>query len=543
MQVFTRAFIFCAVACLSSLAHAQQTGVVSGHITLDGKTAEGVEVVLLADSTERRRTQVAKTRTDAEGRFRLNVETEGRYQVVPFAPAYVLSNAQNTGNEITVKPGQEITGIDLALVSGGVITGKVLTPDGRPAIAERITITPFVERGQNAPALTLPSSILETDDRGVYRIFGLPPGSYLISAGTAGENVAAGLRGRRVSYVRTFHPDVTEQANAKPIEVSAGREVSNVDIAMSRRAEDFTAAGRIIDARNQPVPNVAFGYAAVRENRRLAGAPVRNLHADAEGKFVIENLTAGRYVLFAVSTRESAAYSEMVPFEVMNSDVSGLELKVEPGSSVSGVVVVEGANDVSLTNKLANLSINSIFYQSEMIFTHDTSGINADGSFRLDGLRPGKLNINVATQRLPRGYSVLRVEHQGIPLRDSIDIPQGGTHIAGLRVVLTYGNGIVRGQAKVNGEALPSGTRLLVFAQPMGANAAARTPSIAVDARGSFILEWLPAGEYELRLGVLQPESGNGNVRYSTARQTVRVANNSTSEVTLVFESGAKPEN
>jgi len=532
--------MFCAVACLSPLVHAQQTAVVSGHITLDGKTSEGVEVLLLANGNELRRTQVARTRTDAEGRFRLNVETEGRYEVVPFAPAYVLPNAQNTDNQITVKPGQEISGIDFALVPGGVISGKVLTPDGRPAIAERIMVTPVLELGQTRPALDIPSSILETDDRGVYRIFGLPPGRYLISAGAASEHVAAGLRGRRVSYTRTFPPDVMEEAKAKPIDITTGREVSNVDITMARRAEDFKALGRIVDARNQPLPNVAFGYAATRENGRLAGAPVRDLHADAEGKFLIEDLSAGRYVLFALSNGENSAYSELLPFEVTNSDVSGLELKVEPGSSVSGVVVVEGANDVNLTGKLVNVWINSIFSQSEMLFTHDTSSINPDGSFRLDGLRPGKLKINLATQRLPRGFSILRVERDGIALRDSIDIPEAGTHIAGLRVVLTYGNGIVRGQAKVDGEVLPPGTRLLVFAQPVGTNAAARTPSTAVDARGNFILEWLPAGEYELRLGMVQP--GSSTVRYSSARQTVRVANNSTAEVTLVFESGAKPE-
>ena len=541
MRVFTRSLIVCALACLStSLTHAQQTGVVSGHVTLDGKSSEGVEVVLLASSNERRRMQVARTKTDADGRFRLNVETEGRYQVVPFAPAYVLKNAQNADDEITVKPGQEISDVNFALVPGGVITGKVLTPDGRPAIAERIMLTPVVDRGQNVPALDLASAILETDDRGVYRLFGLPPGRYLVSAGAASEHVAAGLRGRRVSYLRTFHPDVTEEAKAKPIEVTAGSEVSGVDITMQRRAEDFTATGRVVDAQNQPLPNVPFGYAAMQGNGRLAGAPVRDLHADAEGKFLIENLTAGRYVLFAVSNGENSAYSEIVPFEVTNGDVSGLELKVEPGSSVSGMVVVEGSNDVSLLGKLANVSLNSIFYQAEMLFTHDASGINPDGSFRLDGLRPGKLQINLATQRLPRGFSVLRVERDGVALSEGIDIPSGGTNIAGVRVVLTYGNGIVRGQAKVNSSELPPGSRLLAFAQPTGANAAARVPSTSVDARGSFILEWLLAGEYEVRLGVFEPNRG---VRYSTARQTVRVANNSTAEVTLVFESDKKPEN
>src|SRR5690349_25103772 len=140
MRAFTRSLMVCALVSLSSLAHEQQTGVVSGHVTLDGKSSEGVEVVLLAASNERRRMQVARTKTDADGRFRLNVETEGRYQVVPFAPAYVLKNAPNTDDEVTVKPGQEISDVNFALVPGGVITGKVLTPDGRPAIAERIML-------------------------------------------------------------------------------------------------------------------------------------------------------------------------------------------------------------------------------------------------------------------------------------------------------------------------------------------------------------------------------------------------------------------
>src|ERR1041384_8565317 len=119
MRAFIRSLIVCALACLStSMTHAQQTGVVSGHVTLDGKSSEGVEVVLLVASNERRRMQVARTKTDADGRFRLNVESEGRYQVVPFAPAYVLKNAPNTDNETTVKPGQEKTTTQFALLPG-----------------------------------------------------------------------------------------------------------------------------------------------------------------------------------------------------------------------------------------------------------------------------------------------------------------------------------------------------------------------------------------------------------------------------------------
>jgi hypothetical protein len=446
MHAFARraALIFCVLACASS-AHAQQQqqqgGVVSGRVTLDGKTSAGVEVVLLTDNVERRN-EVGKTLTDAEGRFRLNVEAAGRYRVMPVSPAYVLPNAQGVAKVITVAPGDEIKGADFALVRGGVITGQILTPDGRPAIAERIMLTPVAEAGQNRPALDLPPSIFETDDRGIYRIFGLPPGRYLVSAGAAGEGVGAGLRGRRLSYTRTFHPNVTEESRASAVEVAPGSEASNIDITMARRAGTFTASGRILDARsNQPFAGVPFGYAAMRENGRMAGAPARDLRADAGGEFFIENLTPGRYVVFVVSDKDSTAYSETLPFEVTGADVSGLELKAMQGSSVSGALVIEGASDASLVGTLAGISLGDILYQPEMLWTaREMPVVNPDGTFRLDGLRPGKLRIATNTRRLPRGFSILRVERDGIAQRDGIDIPQDATHIAGVRVVLAYAN-------------------------------------------------------------------------------------------------------
>ena len=517
-----------------SLVHAQQqAGVVSGRVVLDGKTSTSVEVVLLTEGNERR-TEIARTSTDAEGRFRLNVEEAGQYRVMPFAPAYVSSNAQSVAKVITVAPGEEIKDVDFALVPGGVITGHVLTPDGRPAIAERLAVMPVVQQGQTRTGLNLPNAILETDDRGVYRVFGLPPGRYLVSAGTGGESVAADFANRRFSYPRTFHPNVIEEAKATVVEVAAGGETANVDITLSRRAESFTASGRIVDGRNsQPLAGVTFGYAATRENGRMSGAPMRDLQTDAEGKFVIPKLTPGRYVVFVSSNRDSSVYSEMLPFEVTKSDVTDLELIAQQGSSVSGIVVVEGATEANILAKLTGVSVGNILYQPEMIWTaHEMPVINPDGSFRFNGLRPGKLKIVDNAQRLPRGFSILRVERDGVAQRDGIEIPDGGSDIANVRIVMAYGNGIVRGHVTVkSGEQQP----LFVFARR--ADSPSITASTQVDARGSFILEWLAPGEYDLSVGV----RGQGGVRLSPARQTVRVSNNATAEASLVFEGAAEP--
>ena len=536
LQMYKKLIQCCVVifACASSIQAQQQAAVVSGRVVLDGKTSTSVEVVLLSEGNERR-TEIARTSTDAEGRFRLNVEAAGRYRVMPFAPAYVSSNAHTVAKVITVAPGEEIKDVDFALVPGGVITGRVLTPEGRPAIAERIAVTPLAQPDQNRSTLNLPGAMLETDDRGVYRIFGLPPGRYLVSAGTAGQSVAADVYNRRFSYTRTFHPNVSEEAKAAVIEVTAGSEASNVDITMLPRAESFTASGRIVDVRNsQPLAGVTFGYAATRENGRVSGAPVRDLQTDAKGEFVINKLTPGRYVVFVSSNRDTGIYSEMLPFEVTKGDVTDLELKAEQGSSVSGMVVVEGVTDVNITRKLTGVSLGNILYQPQMIWTaQEMPVINADGSFRFNGLRPGTLRIAPNTQLLPRGFSVLRVERDGIAQRDGIDIPDDATNINGVRIVMAYGNGIVRGQSKINSAQIPQGTPLFVFARRT--DSPTITASTEVDARGSFIIEWLAPGEYEFMLGVRKQGVPNGGMSFSTARQTVRVANNATADVTLVF--------
>ncbi|HKG47217.1 MAG TPA: hypothetical protein VKB02_10845 [Pyrinomonadaceae bacterium] len=192
---------------------------------------------------------------------------------------------------------------------------------------------------------------------------------------------------------------------------------------------------------------------------------------------------------------------------------------------------------MNIVSKLTGLSLGNMLYQQEMMWTaHELPVINPDGSFRLNGLRPGKLRIAGNMQRLPHGFSVLRVERDGIAQRDGIDIPDVATDITGVRIVMAYGNGIIRGQVK-SGE-LPAGTPLFVFARRTDAPSV--TASTPVDARESFILEWLAPGEYELTLGVRRPGVPNGGMRFSAARQTVRVSNNATTDVTLVFTSDEK---
>ena len=77
------------------------------------------------------------------------------------------------------------------------------------------------------PKAVLPNKInnpmYQTDDRGVYRIYGLPAGQYLVSAGEdrSGGGLSFG-RGEKVFFPRTFYPGTTEKSEAKPVELGEG---------------------------------------------------------------------------------------------------------------------------------------------------------------------------------------------------------------------------------------------------------------------------------------------------------------------------------
>src|SRR5229473_3064694 len=152
MHSFTRGLSLILSLLYASIYAAAQTastapGLITGRVTIDGKALPEVEVVLLPEEGETR-TAVTKAPTDVEGRFRLTVESAGRYRVVPVSPGLISSKPESgtPGKAIAISPGEEVTGVDLALTRGGVITGQVKTPDGLPAIAEHVSVTPVGER-------------------------------------------------------------------------------------------------------------------------------------------------------------------------------------------------------------------------------------------------------------------------------------------------------------------------------------------------------------------------------------------------------------
>jgi protocatechuate 3,4-dioxygenase beta subunit len=499
--------------------------------------------------------------TDEKGQYRFSNVVAGRFRVMLLAEAFVVSGAgaRGGGVAVTVSDGQTVSNIDFALARGGVITGRVVDGDGRPVIAERINLMIMAENGRARPSGGGNRFGFETDDRGVYRIYGLPAGRYILSAG-GGDRPG---QSRRIRYPRTFYPDAVEQAQAQIVEVEAGAVVESIDIRMGAALKAYAVEGRVVDAESgQPVFGVPINIG--RERGGPAGGGASSGVTNEEGKFRITGLTSGRYTASVRSSgfagggaeNNSDYYSDPVSFEVSDDNVTGVEVKVHRGASIAGVVAVEGANNPSLAARLSQLTISANSRgQSQSQAGRGGAGgrqnfarVGAQGGFRIGGIAPGRVRLNVnglGGGRGGGGFSLVRIERNGAAINGDLDVASG-EQITGVRVVVGIGTGVIVGRVVVTGGALPAGTRLMVSVRPL--NSAGQNRPAQVDANGQFRVEGLYTGSYEVRLNALGGggfgRGGRGGgarggaanrsqTRLPDVRQTVSVVNGAPSNVTL----------
>lgn len=529
---------------VAQTAQKQGTGIITGRVTVSGKAIANVGVVVLPEERRMDRSTIARSTTDYEGRYRLTNVPAGRYNVMAIAPAMVGSSEDaygGVGKAVTISEGETVEKIDFALVKGGVITGRVTDSDGAPVIGERVNLNQSGNQESNRfrGFSNLNPYMYETDDRGVYRIYGIAPGRYTVSIGEVAESgsVRFGFGGRGY-YARTFHPDVTEEAKATVIEVGEGTEATNVDINVGRKSKSFTATGRVVDESGKPVVGVHVGNGAVmKEGNRMGGFGWGSV-TDAQGGFRIDGLLPGRYAAFVFNEGNTDSYSDTAAFEITDGNVSGLELKLHTGSSISGIAVIEGTSDRAALARLSQLSLSAnVEAEGLTAPSYTTVKIAPDGSFRLAGLRPGKARIYLATYPPIPGFTLARIERDGVAQRE-IEITQGA-QITGVRAVIEYGSGTVRGSVKIENGPLPENTRMFVSVRRRGGDPAMPTNRGAqVDSRGRFIIEGMSNGDYELTLQTFL--AGNPQRRLPPVKQNVTVTNGVEAEVTMTVDLNAK---
>jgi len=533
------------LGCLGFLTSAQSqtnanqkvaTGTVSGRVTLRGKGVPGIGVALRKAESGQRPALIGTT--DPEGNYRISNVPTGQYQAAPVAPTFVISEMTGSGHEgklVVLSEGENVVGIDFTLVKAGVITGKVSDAEGKPIVEERLNLMAV---GSN-PDVRSRMLDFRTDDRGVYRIFGLPAGRYKVAVGQDSQLGALGSGRARRAYRLTFHPDATDFSQATIVEVLEGGETSGIDITVGRILDGYAASGRIVDGETgQPLANVRVGVAPRLENRDYGYLPIRSL-STSRGEFRMEGLTPGRYSIVIAPQGNNDPFADPVLFEVVDRDVDNLIVKTSKGASLTGVVVLEGSNDKALLARLYQLRLNVWVQGGPPGFpTWRSTAINPDGSFRLTGLQAGVANVNTLSSRSyeqVKDFVVLHTEREGIRVTQGIEL-KDREETSGLKVFVAHGNGVVRGEVIfVNGTTTP-GSRLVAQLTRAGESAPLR--SAQVDARGHFAIEGMPAGTYWLQIHGYIPGARN-----QSARQQVNVVDGIVTEVTITLDlnPGSKP--
>ncbi len=479
------------------------TATISGHVLLKNEPAAGVTVGLQPQiqSGIPDRSKNLYARTDQNGQFRITGINAGQYLLSALAPGFIGTSESQfalQGKPINIAEGENVENLEFRLKRGSVITGRITDSTGDPVVEIPIRLLKIDGNGKFVVINPVAASDHQrTDDRGVYRIYSLAPGKYKVSVGEPQQSQSL-MVGTTSYYLQTFHPDTQDEDQAKIIDLGDEAEATDVDIKLTKAEESFTIAGRVVDNEtNQPLSGINIGFGRGNPYSGFTSWFPGGFISDAQGEFEFRGLLPGKYSAF-ISSRNSGDdyYSDPVSFEASDGSADLIELKAIRGASISGKAVVEGTTDSIILSKLSQMNINASPESQESIPLNKNSKINADGSFRLTGLKPGKYRFGYYP-RVP-GLALVRIEQNGVPLIDGIEIV-AGEKMSDVRVVFAYGNSTIRGQVKVVGGTIPPGLGFRVNARQVGTFSSPNTSGV-VDARGQFIIKDMVAGEYELRL-------------------------------------------
>lgn len=519
---------------------------ITGRVTQHGK---GLGDVLLKawrqPSSQPPREGGLETKTDFEGYYRITSVSPANYFVAAYRPGLVplqQGSRSESPRAVSVSAGETVEGIDFQLVGGGVITGRVTNSEGQPLIEEPVMLKEV--KPQPNPTLSLPnpamldfvSGIFKTDDRGIYRVFGIPPGSYKVSVGAPFAAFTA-IRGQP-SYRRTFYPGTTDEARARTIEVAEEGVIFNIDINVGSIVSTFSASGRIVNSETgHPLPDIGYDLHIAAATAGSGGGQIPKAgSSNNKGEFKIENLPAGRYSVKISEPSSNAAaetgrfFGESASFVIRDSEVSGIEVKATKTSGVSGVVIVRNKSDKTILARASQVTL--LFEVNPKAggpYAFQTAKVEPDLTFSVHGLKPGKLKIWLNS----REGELMGLRFSRMELPDSTTVREieisGDRETTGVRVVLVYGSGSVRGLVKLENGSLPEGAKVSARIT----NEEGFYAGSWADSRGSFQIEAVPAGNYTLTVGAEVPGKRTlGKV----ANQPISVAEGRESQATIALD-------
>jgi hypothetical protein len=335
--------------CFVPLTTEAQTGVITGRVvTEDGGGLPGVTVSLMPVAADRRTISSGpqnRTLTDGDGNFKFTGLAPRVYSVgVSSAKGYVpkpvpVSEMRDSGYH---RIGSNVT---ITMIKGGAITGRVTNALGEPLISVNVNaaMAPGAE-GNTDRGGSVRSGF--TDDRGIYRIYGLSPGSYVVFTSNRFEQFPV-----LTPYDRdapTYYPSSTRET-ATEVMVASGGEASGIDIRY--RGDRGHAVSGSISYSGEPASPYIRTIVALTNTVTGVVRSDTNFFPRADGGtgFAIYGVTDGEYEItfrWRLSSDEEVLASSPRRVIVKGADVGGIELKTLPLGSITGKFALEATPGV-----------------------------------------------------------------------------------------------------------------------------------------------------------------------------------------------------
>ena len=485
-----------------------RTGVISGRVVNENGQPLPHVIVFVNSPTDS--AQSRTTSSDDNGNFQVSGLDALVYTMSAVAPGHYLPPRDPESLPTYYRLGDSGT---ITLNRGGVITGTVLGPNGEPLVQAGVRAIMIRDANGKPPTFGRFAIDRPTDDRGVFRIYGLPTGTYIVAAGgraTFGYSVNA-----YDSDAPTYAPSSTRDTAAE-FSVRAGEETT-VDIRY--RGEPGHAVSGVVSGPITPNSSTRVTLAPVLNGVPLVNAPsFQNFNNNS---FAFYGIADGDYDLVAQSDlgRDVVA-SEPRRITVKGADVTGLEIVVKGLASISGRVALETSTAAECKNKRQPSLAETMLvarrddkgtpkdqYTVANYFAQGSAG--PSGDFTLRNLAPGQFNLQ--TRFFAKYWYLRSIARQtpGAPSRAGVANRQAdaarngislksGERISGLTVTLAAGAASLRGTVKpAEGETLPARLFLqLAPAEKENAEDVLRFFTAPVNADGTFAFNNLPPGRY-----------------------------------------------
>jgi protocatechuate 3,4-dioxygenase beta subunit len=442
------------------------------------------------------------TLTDSRGCFALHGAAAGQYKVAASKNGYVLAvlgrrrgDPEDEGEPLKLSPGETRTGIELAMIPAAVIAGRVFDNLAEPVPGLIIAAEQILYEGVRRKIVFAGDSFVVTNDRGEYRLYGLPPGIYYLSASglkdffgfhlvSSAESIDADDAAPSEALRTQYYPGVSDPGRAIALEVRTGQQQSGVDFRV-----DYTP---LVSVRGRlAIPAACPGRVLFLAERVIATDQLDRIQAAQfpDGTFELRGLSPGSWRIRAfLNEQQTHCSTETATVQVGALGADGVALALRPRVDLAGVVRMEGQT---------GFRFQETYLHFESFEAGDQAGvqINADGKFTA-ALEPRQWSITVTGAPPDAFIKSARLGESDV-LETRLNLTAGAP-AGGLEIVLSAAGAQVAGAVLDESERPASGAIAVLVPEPRLRVHGGLFHEATADKEGRFAFRGIAPGEYKL---------------------------------------------